>query len=87
MFYPLGTEVTVGDEQREFFRELQDPDGDFTSGREPVSNLADFKPATNLVIADPTPERKFVRELCGLESANAVDAWLKNAPVGFYSIE
>lgn len=87
VFYPPGCEATLEDEQREFFRELQDPDGDFASGREPVANAADFKTPTNLVIADATPERKFVRELCNRDYAAHIDAWLKNTPVGFYSIE
>jgi type III restriction enzyme len=87
VFYPPGCEATLGDEQKEFFRELQDPDGDFASGREPVANAADFKTPANLVIADATPERKFVRELCNRDFASKVDAWLKNTPVGFYTIE
>lgn len=87
VFYPPGCEATLEDEQREFFRELQDQDGDFANGREPVANAADFKTPANLVIADATPERKFVRELCNRDYAAKVDAWLKNTPVGFYSIE
>lgn len=81
VFYPPGCEATLADEQREFFRELQDPDGDYASGRKPVANAADFKTPANLVIADATPERKFVRELCDRENANGVNAWLKNTPV------
>lgn len=87
VFYPPGCEATLGDEQKEFFRELEDPDGDFANGREPVANAADFKTPANLIIADATPERKFVRELCNRDYAANVDAWLKNTPVGFYSIE
>lgn len=87
VFYTPGCEATLDDEQKEFFRELQDPDGDFASGREPVANAADFKTPANLVIADATPERKFVRELCNRDYAASVGAWLKNTPVGFYSIE
>jgi len=87
IFYPPGCEATLQDEQKEFFRELQDPDGDFAGGRELVANAADFKTPANLVITDATPERKFVRELCNRDYASKVDAWLKNTPVGFYSIE
>lgn len=87
VFYPPGCETTLEDEQREFFRELEDLDGDFGNGREPVENATDFKTPANLVIADATPERKFTRELCNRENASKVDAWLKNTPVGFYSIE
>lgn len=87
VFYPPGCEATLEDEQREFFRELKDPDGDYANGRDPVANAADFKTPVNLVIADATPERKFVRELCNRDYAAKVDAWLKNTPIGFYSIE
>jgi type III restriction enzyme len=87
VFYPPGCEATLEDEQKEFFRELEDPDGDFGNGREPVANAADFKTPANLVIADATPERKFVRELCNRNYAAHVDAWLKNTPMGFYAIE
>lgn len=87
VFYPPGCETTLDDEQKEFFRELQDPDGDFAIGREPVAKAAVFKTPANLVIADATPERKFLRELCNPDYATNVDAWLKNTPVGFYSIE
>jgi type III restriction enzyme len=87
VFYPPDCEATLEDEQKEFFRELEDPDGDFGNGREPVANAADFKTPANLVIADATPERKFVRELCNRDYAAHVDAWLKNTPMGFYAIE
>lgn len=75
------------DEQREFFREIEDPDGDFRAGRELVGNRSDFKTPANLVIADAMPERRFVRTLCTRDNAKVVDAWLKNTPVGFYSTE
>ena len=87
VFYVPGCESTLVDEQKEFFREVQDPDGDFRGGREEVSKAADFKTAANLVIADATPERKFVRQLVTRENAQRFDAWLKNTAVGFYWIE
>ena len=87
VFYTVATEATLVDEQLEFFREVQDPDGDFRVGREELPNTADFKTPANLVIADQTPERKFVRGLCDRENSRELDAWLKNTPVGFYSIE
>jgi len=87
VFYVPGCESTLVDEQKEFFREVQDPDGDFRGGREEVSKAADFKTAVNLVIADATPERKFVRHLVTRENAQKFDAWLKNTAVGFYWIE
>ena len=87
VFYVPGCESTLVDEQKEFFREVEDPDGDFRGGREEVTNTADFKTPVNLVIADATPERKFIRGLVARENAQKFDAWLKNTPVGFYWIE
>jgi type III restriction enzyme len=71
----------------EFFKEVLDPDGDFISGREAVTNSHDFKTPLNLVIADAKPERKFVRMLCERENAQTLDAWLKNTPQRFYYID
>jgi type III restriction enzyme len=87
VFCPPGCDATLVDEQREFFREVEDPDGDFRLGYEKVSNTADFKTPVNLAIADGTPERKFIRLLVARENAQKLDAWLKNTSVGFYSIE
>ena len=79
--------MALVDDQKEFFREVDDEDGDFVKGRAVVEKSVDFKTPANLVIADATPERKFVRELTGRENALKVDAWLKSAPMGFYSVE
>ena len=87
VFYAPGCEATLEEEQREFFREVEDPDGDFRAGRQQVGNGSDFKTPANLVIADALPERRFVRTLCERDHARVVDAWLKNTPVGFYSIQ
>ena len=87
VFYAPGCEATLEEEQREFFREVEDPDGDFRAGRQQVGNGSDFKTPANLVIADAMPERRFVRTLCERDHAKVVDAWLKNTPVGFYSIQ
>ncbi len=87
VFYGPGCESTLMDEQVEFFKEVQDPDGDFHAGREPVENQHDFKTPLNLVIADRGPERRFVRELCRRENTQSLDAWLKNTPQRFYSVE
>jgi type III restriction enzyme len=87
VFYTPGSEAMLVDEQREFFRQVADEDGEFSAGRAPVGNSADFKTPTNLVIADGTPERKFVRELTTRANAQALDAWLKNTHIGFYSVE
>ncbi len=87
IFYAPGCEATLVDDQREFFREVDDEDGDFVKGRVVVEKSFDFKTPANLVIADATPERKFVRELSARENARKVEAWVKNTPVGFYSIE
>lgn len=87
VFYTPNSAITLADEQKEFFREVEDPDGDFRGGREEVNSAADFKTPVDLAIADATPERKFVRLLVTRENAQKCDAWLKNTPVGFYWIE
>jgi type III restriction enzyme len=87
VFYAPGCEATLADEQKEFFREVEDRDGDFVHSRVLVDKSVDFKTPANLVVADATPERKFVRELTERENALKVDGWLKSTPVGFYSIE
>lgn len=87
VFYAPGCEGTLADEQKEFFREVADPDGDFANGRVPIDNASHFKTPVNLAIADATPERKFLRELTNSNTVATVDAWLKNAQVGFYSLE
>lgn len=87
VFYAPGCESTLVDEQREFFREINDEDGDFVQGRVVVEKEVDFKTPVNLVIADGTPERKFVRELIVHENAIKVHGWLKSSAMGFYSVE
>lgn len=86
-FIPPDCDNTIPDEQVEFFREVEDPDGDFRAGREMLPNTHNFKTPCNMAIADATPERKFIRQLCEQENAVALDAWLKNAPQRYYAIE
>lgn len=87
IFYSPGSATMLDDEQKEFFQQVEDPDGDFVGGRNRIENTNDFKTPTNLAIADGTPERRFVRELTNRETASKLDSWLKNTPVGFYSLE
>jgi type III restriction enzyme len=87
VFYAPGCEATLVDDQREFFKEVDDEDGEFVNGRVVVEKSVDFKTPANIVIADATPERKFVRELTDRQNAQKVDGWLKSTPMGFYSIE
>lgn len=87
IFYTHGCENTLEDEQKEFFREVEDPDGVYVNGRVFVDNSHDYKTPTNLAIADATPERRFIRELTNRENSAELDGWLKNTPVGFYSLE
>lgn len=87
IYYTEGCLETLPDEQREFFQEVEDPDGEFRGGREIVGNPAHFKTPVNFAIADATPERKFVRELTSAKTAPQIDAWLKNAAMKFYCIE
>lgn len=75
------------EEQREFFRQLTDPDGDFSGQVEIISNDHLFRAPLNLAIADHRPERKFIRGLCGADVARTVNGWLKNTASGFYAIE
>jgi type III restriction enzyme len=87
VFYVPGCESTLVDEQKEFFREVVDEDGDFVTGRVPITKSSLFKTPANLVIVDAKPERTFVRELTNPDNAHKIDAWLKSTPVGFYWIE
>ena len=87
VFIPQNCDETIPDEQREFFREVTDPDGDFRLGCENVTNPHDFKTPCNMAIADATPERRFIRQLCERRNAVELGAWLKNAPQRYYTIE
>ena len=86
-FIPPDCDKTIPDEQLEFFREVEDQDGDFRAGREILTNTHDFKTPCNMAIADATPERKVIRQLCERQNAVALGAWLKNAPQRYYAIE
>tara|TARA_Y100000815_G_scaffold274404_1_gene308381 strand:+ start:64 stop:2619 length:2556 start_codon:yes stop_codon:yes gene_type:complete len=77
----------VDEEQQEFFAEVVDPDGEFVAGQVRVENASDLKSALNFVIADATPERRFIRALVTRQNAMAIDAWLKNSAARFYGIE
>lgn len=87
VFYVPGCESTLVDEQKEFFREVMDEDGDFVTGRVPITKSSLFRTPANLVIVDAKPERTFVRELTNPDNAKKVDAWPKSTPVGFYWVE
>lgn len=87
LFYGKGCDAHLPPEQVEFFKELQDPDGDFAGAGECIANGHDFRTGCNLVIADGSPERKFIRRLCERENAQLIDGWLKNTNQGFYFIE
>lgn len=86
-FIPPDCEKTIPDEQIEFYHEVEDEDGDFLAGRVKITNAHDFKTPCNIVIADSTPERKFIRELCDRQNDTALDAWLKSAPQRYYAIQ
>ncbi len=87
VFYTENCLSTLADEQRDFFRAVSDPDGEFVSGRVNIGNPADFKTPMNLVIADATPERKFIRELTERKNALKISSWLKSTSNNFYSLE
>jgi len=87
IFYPEGCSETLADEQKEFFAEVEDVDGEFRGAREIVSNSSHFKCPANFAIADSTPERKFIRALVDSKNVSYIDAWLKNTSMRFYCIE
>ena len=87
LFVPPNGAETIPDEQMDFFRAVEDQDGEYRAGHKSVSNAYDFKTPYNLAIADGTPERKFISLLCERENAQAVDAWIKNSPQRFYAVE
>jgi len=87
VFFTPYTEETINDEQREFFNAIKDRDGEYRAGTEMVSNVHDFKTPCNMVIADATPERRFIRLLCERDNAQMIDAWLKNSSQRFDALE
>jgi type III restriction enzyme len=87
VFFTPDTAKTLPDDQQDFFAAVKDPDGDFRSGSKGISNSHDFKIPCNMAIGDATPERRFISSLCERENAQTIDAWLKNSPQRFYSIE
>ena len=87
VFYTPDCERTLPDEQKEFFKLVKDPDGEYCAGSEEISNSHHFKTPCNLAIGDSRPERKFIRMLCQPDNAKIVDGWLKNAAQRFYAIE
>lgn len=87
IFYLPNSSAILVDDQREFFKEVEDPDGDFSGEAEEVENASDFRTPVSIAIADGKPERKFIRNLIARENASKIDAWMKNTAMGFYWIE
>lgn len=87
IFYTQKTVSSLPDDQRDFFLEATDPDGEFAGASVHVSNLDDFRAPMILAIADSGPERKFVRQLVTHETALLLDGWVKGARMNFYPIE
>lgn len=87
IFITPETEATIPDEALDFFRAVNNPDGEYRAGYVSIDNVHDFKTSYNCAIADSNPERTFIRRLCERENAIPIDAWLKNAPQNFYSFE
>jgi len=52
-----------------------------------VDNSYNFKTPLNVVIANHTPERTFIRDLIRPENAKAVRGWIKSTDQDFYTIE
>lgn len=74
-------------EQHDFFAKLADEDGEFSGAVRKIDNNFHFKSPVNLAIADHTPERRFMSELCKAENAAVIHGWIKNADMGFYAVE
>ena len=88
IFYRSDCEKYLSLEQKEFFKELIDIDSIYRGNAfSPCENDHYFKTPLNLVIADSIPERKFIRALCDVNNAKAVDCWIKNTDTGFYAVE
>lgn len=87
IFHTDRSEALVVEDQREFFTEATDPDGEYAQSQVLVSNPHDFKTPVNFAIADANPERRFLRELTSRNNAAHVDAWLKNSSTRLYAIE
>ena len=87
IFYRSDCATHLPEEQRDFFNELQDEDGNYAGKAFTIDNDYNFKTPVNLVIADSNPERRFIRNLCDTEIAKFIDGWLKNTSMGFYSVE
>ena len=87
IFYRSDCEQYLPREQKDFFHELTDIDGDYAGSVVNVDNDYNFKTPFNLAIADSNPERKFIRELCKPENARKVDGWMKNTAMGFYAVD
>ncbi len=87
VFFTPDCESTIPEEQKDFFKMVKDPDGDYRAGSETISNSNDYRTPYNIAIADSVPERKFIRLLCERENVLAIDCWLKSSPQRFYAIE
>ena len=87
IFYRSDCATHLPEEQRDFFNELQDEDGNYAGKASAIGNDYNFKTPVNLVIADSNPERRFIRNLFDTEIAKSIDGWLKNTSIGFYSVE
>jgi type III restriction enzyme len=87
VFFTNGCVENLPDEQREFFAEIEDEDGEYAGARSNVPNSHLFKTPLNLVTATRTPEKKFVRALCESKHATEIDSWIKNPDQGFYEID
>jgi type III restriction enzyme len=46
-----------------------------------------FKTPLDLTFSKATPERTFIKELCGTKNAEKIESWLKSRDMNFYSIE
>ena len=83
-----GCENTLEDEQKEFFREVEDEDGEFRGGRRGNRKCGGLQDARQHLHRRRAPRSgNSCRQLTSRDNSLRIDAWLKNTPIGFYSLE
>jgi type III restriction enzyme len=87
IFYSGNTNNYLEINEQGLLQEVSDPDGEFRGAGVQITNIHDFKTPQFSVIADSTPEVKFVRMLTNKTNNAKVDKWVKAANTSFYSLE
>lgn len=87
VFYDERSLQLSDEESRIVLQEVIDDVSLPRSAIDEIRNSFDFKTPLNVVIADHTPERLFVKQLMRSENAQFVDGWIKSTDQDFYTIE